>query len=27
MPHDHHDTDHPHALLPPEPALRVKALE
>ncbi|EBA15522.1 nitrile hydratase subunit alpha [Roseobacter sp. SK209-2-6] len=25
MPHDH--TDHPHALLPPEPALRVKALE
>lgn len=25
MPHDHHD--HPHALLPPEPALRVKALE
>lgn len=26
MPHDHHD-DHPHALLPPEPALRVKALE
>lgn len=27
MPHDHHDTEHPHALLPPEPALRVKALE
>ncbi|WP_058286151.1 nitrile hydratase subunit alpha [Leisingera aquaemixtae] len=26
MPHDHHD-DHPHALLPPDPALRVKALE
>ncbi len=25
MPHDNHD--HPHALLPPEPALRVKALE
>jgi nitrile hydratase len=25
MPHDHHD--HPHALLPPDPALRVKALE
>lgn len=25
MPHDH--TDHPHALLPPDPALRVKALE
>ena len=24
MPHDH---DHPHSLLPPEPALRVKALE
>lgn len=29
MPHDHpdHDHDHPHALLPSEPALRVKALE
>lgn len=27
MPHDHHDHDHPHTLLPPEPALRVKALE
>ncbi len=27
MPHDHSDRDHPHALLPPEPALRVKALE
>ncbi|WP_299560990.1 nitrile hydratase subunit alpha [uncultured Sulfitobacter sp.] len=27
MPHDHSDHDHPHALLPPEPALRVKALE
>ncbi|MEM8691894.1 MAG: nitrile hydratase subunit alpha [Pseudomonadota bacterium] len=27
MPHDHHDDDHPHSLLPPEPALRVKALE
>ncbi|AVO36488.1 nitrile hydratase subunit alpha [Pukyongiella litopenaei] len=27
MPHDHPDHDHPHALLPPEPALRVKALE
>lgn len=27
MPHDHHDHDHAHALLPPEPALRVKALE
>ena len=26
MPHDH-DHDHPHALLPSEPALRVKALE
>ncbi len=26
MPHDHSD-DHPHALLPPDPALRVKALE
>ena len=26
MPHDHHD-DHAHSLLPPEPALRVKALE
>lgn len=25
MPHDHHD--HAHALLPPDPALRVKALE
>lgn len=25
MPHDH--SEHPHALLPPEPALRVKALE
>lgn len=25
MPHDHHD--HSHALLPPDPALRVKALE
>jgi nitrile hydratase len=25
MPHD--DTEHPHALLPPDPALRVKALE
>lgn len=25
MPHDDHD--HPHSLLPPEPALRVKALE
>ena len=25
MPHDSHD--HPHAVLPPEPALRVKALE
>ncbi|MEM9577028.1 MAG: nitrile hydratase subunit alpha [Pseudomonadota bacterium] len=25
MPHDH--DDHPHSLLPPEPALRVKALE
>ncbi len=25
MPHD--NSDHPHALLPPEPALRVKALE
>lgn len=25
MPHDSHD--HPHALLPPDPALRVKALE
>ena len=24
MPHDH---DHPHALLPPDPALRVKAIE
>ena len=27
MPHDHSDHDHSHALLPPEPALRVKALE
>ena len=27
MPHDNHDHDDPHALLPPEPALRVKALE
>ncbi|NBR88639.1 MAG: nitrile hydratase subunit alpha [Rhodobacteraceae bacterium] len=31
MPHDHHyhdhDHDHDHAVLPPEPALRVKALE
>jgi nitrile hydratase len=27
MPHDHHDHDHPHALLPPDPALRVKSLE
>lgn len=26
MPHDHHD-DEPHALLPSDPALRVKALE
>jgi len=25
MPHDH--SDHPHSLLPPEPALRVRALE
>ena len=25
MPHEHHD--HPHSLLPPEPELRVKALE
>ena len=27
MPHDHSDHDHPHALLPPDPALRVRALE
>lgn len=27
MPHDHHDHDHPHSNLPPDPALRVKALE
>lgn len=27
MPHDHHDHDHPHTLLPSDPALRVKALE
>lgn len=27
MPHDIHDHDHPHALLPSQPALRVKALE
>lgn len=27
MPHDTHDHDHPHSLLPPDPALRVKALE
>lgn len=28
MPHDHpHDHDSPHSLLPPDPALRVKALE
>lgn len=27
MPHDSSDHDHPHTLLPPEPALRVKALE
>ncbi len=26
MPHDAHD-DHPHSLLPPDPALRVRALE
>ena len=26
MPHDHHDHP-PHALLPPDPALRVRALE
>ncbi len=26
MPHDH-DHDHPHSLLPPDPALRVKAIE
>ena len=25
--HHHHDHDHDHAVLPPEPALRVKALE
>jgi len=27
MPHDHSEHDHPHALLPPDPALRIKALE
>ncbi|MDR9485345.1 MAG: nitrile hydratase subunit alpha [Sediminimonas sp.] len=27
MPHDHHDHDHAHAVLPPDPALRVRALE
>jgi len=28
MPHDHHDRDHDaHSLLPPDPALRIKALE
>ena len=27
MPHDHPDHDHPHSLLPSDPALRVKALE
>jgi nitrile hydratase len=27
MPHDHSDHDDPHALLPSDPALRVKALE
>lgn len=27
MPHDHSDPDHPHTLLPSDPALRVKALE
>ncbi len=27
MPHDHAHSDHPHTLLPPDPALRVKALE
>ena len=27
MPHDHADHDHPHTLLPSDPALRVKALE
>lgn len=27
MPHDHSDHDHPHTLLPSDPALRVKALE
>jgi nitrile hydratase len=27
MPHDHHDHDHPHTLLPSDPALRIKALE
>jgi len=27
MPHDHHDDEDAHALLPPDPALRVKALE
>ena len=27
MPHDHGHDDHAHALLPPDPALRVKALE
>lgn len=27
MPHDHSDHDHPHSLLPPDPALRIRALE
>lgn len=27
MPHDHHDDNDTHSLLPPDPALRVKALE
>src|SRR5690606_41898659 len=27
MPHDHSDHEHPHSVLPSDPALRVKALE
>lgn len=27
MPHDHHDHDHPHSLLPSDPELRARALE
>ncbi|MGB3242887.1 MAG: nitrile hydratase subunit alpha, partial [Sulfitobacter sp.] len=27
MPHDNPDHDHPHSVLPSDPALRIKALE